>query len=55
MKCRALPTSGGALLATPFVARVHTSPTNFHPTKAMRLMKWKGNIWVPFGGVFEGA
>jgi hypothetical protein len=29
--------------------------TNFHPIKAMRLMKWYGKTWVPFGGIIEGV
>jgi branched-chain amino acid transport system substrate-binding protein len=35
--------------------KVNTSPTNFHPIKAMQLMKWDGKTWVPFGGVIEGV
>ncbi len=34
--------------------RINTSPTNFHPIRAMQLMKWDGKTWVPFGGVIEG-
>ncbi len=34
---------------------VNTSPTNFHPIRAMQLMKWDGKTWVPFGGVIEGV
>jgi branched-chain amino acid transport system substrate-binding protein len=35
--------------------KVNTSPTNFHPIKAMQLMKWDGKTWVPFGGIIEGV
>ena len=35
--------------------KVNTSPTNFHPIKAMQLMKWDGKTWVPFGDIIEGA
>jgi branched-chain amino acid transport system substrate-binding protein len=34
---------------------VNTSPTNFHPIKAMQLQKWDGKTWVRFGDVIEGA
>jgi branched-chain amino acid transport system substrate-binding protein len=34
---------------------INTSPTNFHPIRAMQLMKWDGVTWVPFGDVIEGA
>ena len=34
--------------------RINTSPENFHPIRAMQLMKWDGKTWVPFGGVIEG-
>ena len=34
---------------------VNTSPTNFHPIRAMQLMKWDGKTWVPFGGIIEGV
>ncbi len=34
---------------------VNTSPTNFHPIKAMQLEKWDGKTWVRFGDVIEGA
>ncbi len=33
---------------------VNTSPTNFHPIKAMQLEKWDGKTWVRFGDVIEG-
>jgi branched-chain amino acid transport system substrate-binding protein len=35
--------------------KVNTSPTNFHPIKAMQLMKWNGKTWAPFGDIIEGA
>ena len=35
--------------------KVNTSPTNFHPIKAMQLMKWDGKTWVRFGPVIQGA
>ncbi|MBS0562854.1 MAG: ABC transporter substrate-binding protein, partial [Proteobacteria bacterium] len=35
--------------------KVNTSPTNFHPIKAMQLQKWDGKTWVRFGTVLEGA
>jgi branched-chain amino acid transport system substrate-binding protein len=34
---------------------INTSPTNFHPIRAMQLMKWDGKTWVPFGGIIAGA
>jgi branched-chain amino acid transport system substrate-binding protein len=33
---------------------VNTSPTNYHPTKAMQLAKWNGKTWARFGDVIEG-
>ena len=35
--------------------KVNTSPTNFHPIKAMQMMRWDGKTWVLFGPVIEGA
>jgi branched-chain amino acid transport system substrate-binding protein len=35
--------------------KINTSPTNFHPIKAMQLMKWDGKTWVPFGDIIEGV
>ena len=35
--------------------KVNTSPTNFHPIRAMQLVKWDGTTWVPFGEIIEGA
>jgi branched-chain amino acid transport system substrate-binding protein len=34
---------------------VNTSPTNFHPIRAMQLQKWDGKTWARFGDVIEGA
>ncbi|HVB68624.1 MAG TPA: hypothetical protein VNE67_12295, partial [Acetobacteraceae bacterium] len=34
--------------------KVNTSPTNFHPTKALQLAKWDGSTWKRFGEVIEG-
>ena len=34
---------------------VATSPTNYHPIRAMQLQKWDGKTWVRFGEVIEGA
>lgn len=34
---------------------VNTSPTNYHPIRAMQLEKWDGKTWVRFGNVIEGA
>jgi branched-chain amino acid transport system substrate-binding protein len=34
---------------------VNTSPTNFHPIRAMQLQKWTGSTWERFGGVIEGT
>lgn len=35
--------------------RVATSPTNYHPIRAMQLQKWNGQTWVRFGAVIEGV
>ncbi len=35
--------------------KVNTSPTNFHPIKAMQLQKWDGKSWARFGEVIEGS
>jgi branched-chain amino acid transport system substrate-binding protein len=35
--------------------KVNTSPTNFHPIKAMQLQRWTGKTWERFGDVIEGA
>lgn len=34
---------------------VNTSPTNFHPIKAMKLQKWDGTTWKLFGDVIESS
>jgi branched-chain amino acid transport system substrate-binding protein len=34
---------------------VNTSPTNFHPIRAMQLQKWTGSTWERFGGVIQGS
>ncbi len=34
---------------------VNTSPTNFHPIRAMQLQKWTGSTWQRFGSVIEGS
>ncbi|MSP00193.1 MAG: branched-chain amino acid ABC transporter substrate-binding protein [Acetobacteraceae bacterium] len=35
--------------------KVNTSPTNFHPVKALQLIKWDGKTWVPYGDIIEGV
>jgi branched-chain amino acid transport system substrate-binding protein len=35
--------------------KVNTSPTNYHPIKALQMMRWDGKTWVLFGPVIEGA
>src|SRR5689334_7390062 len=35
--------------------KINTSPTNYHPIRAMQLMKWDGKTWVRFGSIIEGA
>jgi branched-chain amino acid transport system substrate-binding protein len=35
--------------------KVATSPTNYHPIRAMQLQKWDGKTWVRFGQIIEGA
>ncbi len=35
--------------------KVATSPTNYHPIRAMQLQKWNGKTWVRFGDVIEGT
>jgi ABC-type branched-subunit amino acid transport system substrate-binding protein len=34
---------------------VNTSPTNYHPTKAMQLARWDGKTWKRFGEVIAGV
>ena len=33
--------------------KVNTSPTNFHPLRALQLVRWDGKTWVLFGRVIE--
>jgi branched-chain amino acid transport system substrate-binding protein len=35
--------------------KINTGPTNYHPIRAMQLMKWDGKTWVRFGDVIQGA
>jgi branched-chain amino acid transport system substrate-binding protein len=35
--------------------KISTSPTNYHPIRAMQLVRWDGKTWVRFGEVIEGA
>ena len=35
--------------------KINTSPTNYHPIRAMQLQKWDGKTWVRFGDVIEGS
>ncbi len=35
--------------------KVNTSPTNFHPIRAMQLQKWDGKTWGRFGDIIEGS
>ncbi|HTU25585.1 MAG TPA: ABC transporter substrate-binding protein [Pirellulales bacterium] len=35
--------------------KVNTSPTNYHPIRAMQLVRWDGKTWVRFGEVIEGG
>jgi branched-chain amino acid transport system substrate-binding protein len=35
--------------------KLNTSPTNYHPIRAMQLEKWNGKSWVLFGNVIQGA
>ena len=34
---------------------INTSPTNYHPIKAMQLQKWTGKTFELFGDVIVGA
>jgi branched-chain amino acid transport system substrate-binding protein len=34
---------------------ISTSPTNYHPIRAMQLQEWDGKTWQRFGSVIEGA
>ena len=33
--------------------KVNTSPTNYHPIRAMQLQRWNGKSWVLFGDVIS--
>jgi branched-chain amino acid transport system substrate-binding protein len=35
--------------------KVNTSPTNFHPIKAMQMIRWDGKTWAPIGDIIEGT
>jgi branched-chain amino acid transport system substrate-binding protein len=35
--------------------RVNTSPTNYHPIRQLRLMRWNGQVWELFGDIIEGV
>jgi branched-chain amino acid transport system substrate-binding protein len=35
--------------------KVNTSPTNFHPIKAMQMIRWDGKTWAPIGEIIEGT
>jgi branched-chain amino acid transport system substrate-binding protein len=35
--------------------KINTSPTNYHPIRAMQLEKWDGKTWVLFGNVIEST
>jgi len=35
--------------------KVNTSPTNYHPIRALQMLRWDGKTWVRFGPVIEGA
>jgi branched-chain amino acid transport system substrate-binding protein len=35
--------------------KANSSPTNYHPIRAMQLEKWDGKTWVRFGDVIEGS
>jgi branched-chain amino acid transport system substrate-binding protein len=35
--------------------KLNTSPTNYHPVRAMQLQKWDGKTWVLFGDVIAGS
>jgi branched-chain amino acid transport system substrate-binding protein len=35
--------------------KVSTSPTNYHPIRALQMLRWDGKTWVRFGPVIEGA
>ena len=33
---------------------INTSPTNYHPIRAMQLVSWDGKSWKLFGSVIQG-
>jgi len=35
--------------------KINTSPTNYHPIRAMQLSKWNGSTWELFGEVIHGS
>jgi len=35
--------------------RINTSPTNYHPIRQLRLMRWNGKVWELFGDIIEGV
>ncbi len=35
--------------------KVNTSPTNYHPIRAMQTARWDGKTWVRFGELIEGV
>ncbi len=35
--------------------KINTSPSNYHPIRAMQLQKWDGKTWVRFGDIIEGS
>jgi branched-chain amino acid transport system substrate-binding protein len=35
--------------------KISTSPTNYHPIRAMQLEKWDGKAWVLFGDVIDAS
>ncbi|MBV8612440.1 MAG: ABC transporter substrate-binding protein [Acetobacteraceae bacterium] len=35
--------------------RLNTSPTNYHPCRALQPARWDGKTWVRFGEVIEGV
>jgi branched-chain amino acid transport system substrate-binding protein len=35
--------------------KLNTSPTNYHPCRALQPARWDGKSWVRFGEVIEGV
>ena len=35
--------------------RINTSPSNYHPIRQLRLMRWNGKVWELFGDIIEGV